>query len=81
MNTCKYNTNPEVLLEQGKAIMLSTDGVRFHYKVLAVKMVLAECPFTQISTMAVVSKVTDTGWVKTVDERGVDTLRSKQRSG
>ena len=81
MNTRKYNTNPEVLLEQGKAIMSSTDEARFHFKVFAVNMVLAGCPVSQISTMAGVSKVTVTGWVKTADEQGFAALRSKQRSG
>lgn len=81
MNTRKYNTNPEVLLEQGKAIMSSTDEARFHFKVFAVNMVLSGCPVSQISTMAGVSKVTVTGWVKTADEQGFDALRSRQRSG
>ena len=80
MNTRKYNTNPEVLLEQGKAIMSSTDEARFHFKVFAVNMVLAGCPVSQISTMAGVSKVTVTGWVKAADEQGFAALRSKQRS-
>lgn len=61
MNTRKYNTNPEVLLEQGKAIMSSTDEARFHFKVFAVNMILAGCPVSQISTMAGVSKVIGKG--------------------
>lgn len=81
MNTRKYNTNPEVLLEQGKAIMSSTDEVRFHFKVFAVNMVLSGRLVSQISTMVGVSKVAVTGWVKTADEWGFDALRSRQRSG
>ncbi len=81
MNTRKYNTNPEVLLEKGKAIMSSTDKARFHFKVFAVNMVLSGCPVSQISAMASVSKVAITSWVKTVDEQGFNALRSKQRSG
>ena len=81
MNIRKYNTNPEVLLEQGKAIMSSTDEARFHFKDFAVNMVLSGCPVSQISTRAGVSKVAVAGWVKTVDEQGFDALRSKQRSG
>ena len=81
MKTRKYNTNPEVLLEEGKVIMSSTDEARFHFKVFAVNMVLSGCPVSQISAMAGVSKVAVTGWVKTVDEQGFDALRSKQRSG
>lgn len=44
MNTRKYNTNPKILLEQGKAIMSSTDEARFHFKVFVVNMVLSGCP-------------------------------------
>lgn len=81
MNTRKYNTNPQILLEQGKAIMSSTDEARFHFKVFAVNMVLSGCPISQISAMAGVSKVAVTGWVKTADEQGFDALRLRQRSG
>lgn len=81
MNTRKYNTNPKILLEQGKAIMSSTDEARFHFKVFAVNMVLSGCPVSQISDMAGVGKVAVTGWVKTADERGFDALRPRRRSG
>lgn len=70
MNVRKHTTNPEILLEQGKAIMSSTDEARFHFKVFAVNMVLAGCPVSQINSLAGVGKVTITGWVKTADERG-----------
>lgn len=81
MNTRKYTTNPEILLEQGKAIMSSTDEARFHFKVFAVNMVLSGCSVSQISSLAGVSKVAVTGWVKTADEQGFDALRPRQRSG
>lgn len=58
MNTRKYSTNPEVLLEQGKAILSSTDESRFHFRVFAVNMVLSGCPASQVSDMAGVSKAT-----------------------
>lgn len=81
MNVRKYTTNPEILLEQGKAIMSSTDEARFHFKVFAVNMVLSGCPVSQISSLTGVSKVTVTGWVKTADERGFDALRPRQHPG
>lgn len=81
MNVRKYATNPEVLLEQGKAIMSSTDEARFHFKVFAVNMVLAGCPVSQISSLAGVSKVAVTGWVKTADEQGFAALRPRQHPG
>lgn len=81
MNVRRYTTNPEILLEQGKAIMSSTDEARFHFKVFAVNMVLAGCPVSQISSLAGVSKVAVTGWVKTADEQGFAALRPRQRPG
>lgn len=81
MNTRKYNTNPEVLLEQGKAIMSASDESRFHFRVFAVNMVLSGCPASQVSAMAGVSKAAVTGWVKKADEQGFDALRSKRHPG
>lgn len=81
MNTRKYHTDPEILLQQGKDIMTSSDEARFHFKVFAVNMVLSGCTASQIGTMAGVSKVTVTNWVKTADEQGFDALRSKERPG
>ena len=81
MNKRKYHTNPEILLEQGKAIMSSTDESKFHFRVFAVNMVLSGCSAADIGTMAGVSKAAVTGWVKTADEKGFDALRSQNRSG
>lgn len=81
MNNRKYNTNPELLLAQGKAIMSATGESRFHFRVFAVNMVLSGCPVSQISAMAGVSKVAVTGWVKTADEQGFEALRPKPHKG
>lgn len=81
MSTRKYNTAPEILLEQGKAIMSSSDDSKFHFKVFAVNMVLSGCSASQIGEMAGISKAAITGWVKAVDEQGFEALRTKQRPG
>ena len=81
MNNRKYKSNPEELLRQGKAIMSSSDESRFHFKVFAVNMVLSGFPASEIGKMAGVSKAAVTGWVKAVDEKGFDALRSKGRIG
>ena len=81
MNNRKYKSNPEELLNQGKAIMSSSDESRFHFRVFAVNMVLSGFPASEIAKMAGVSKVAVTGWVKAVDEKGFDALRSKGRTG
>ena len=81
MNNRKYNTDPVVLLEQGKAIMSSSDESRFHFRVFAVNMVLSGCSAAQIGAMAGVSKVAVNGWVKTADEHGFEALRPKPHKG
>lgn len=81
MNNRKYKTDPEVLLEQGKEILSSSDESRFHFRVFAVNLVLSGFSASEIGKMTGVSKVAVTSWVKAVDENGFDALRSKGRSG
>lgn len=81
MNNRKYNNDPKALLEQGKAIMSSSDESKYHFRVFAVNMVLAGFPASQIGAMAGVSKMAVSGWVKTADEIGFEALKSKSRSG
>ena len=81
MNKRKYNTDPEMLLQQGKAIMSSSDESRYHFRVFAVNMVLSGCSASQIGAMAGVSKVAVTGWVKIADEQGFEALRPKGHKG
>ena len=81
MNNRRYKTDPNKLLEQGKAIMSSTEESRFLFRVFAVNMVLSGCTASQIGELAGLSKAAVTGWVKTADEQGFDALRSQQRSG
>ena len=77
----RYKTDPNKLLEQGKAIMTSSEESRFLFRVFAVNMVLSGCTASQIGELAGLSKAAITGWVKTADEQGFDALRSQQRSG
>ena len=81
MNNRKYHTDPAELLEQGKAIMSSSDESKYHFKVFAVNMVLAGTSALDVGKSAGVSKVTVTNWVKTVDEQGFEALRVKKQSG
>ena len=48
MNSRKYSTDPAVLLEQGKAIMTSSDESIYLFRVFAVNMVLAGTPASQV---------------------------------
>ena len=81
MNSRKYSTDPAVLLEQGKAIMSSSDESKFLFRVFAVNMVLTGTPASQVGASAGFTKAAVTGWVKAVDEKGFDALRPQQRPG
>jgi len=81
VNLRKYNTDPKILLEQGKAIMSSSDETKFLFRVFAVNMVLSGTPASQVGASAGYTKAAVTGWVKTVDEKGFEALRTQQRPG
>ena len=81
MNLRKYSTDPKVLLEQGKAIMSSSNETKYLFRVFAVNMVLSGTPASQVGASAGYSKAAVTSWVKTVDEKGFEALRAQQRSG
>ena len=81
MNSRKYSTDPAVLLEQGKAIMTSSNESIYLFRVFAVNMVLAGTPASQVGASAGYTKAAVTGWVKTVDEQGFEALRPQQRPG
>jgi transposase len=81
VNLRKYNTDPKILLEQGKAIMSSSDETKFLFRVFAVNMVLSGTPASQVGASAGYTKAAVTGWVKTVDEKGFEALRMQQRPG
>ena len=81
MNSRKYCTDPAMLLEQGKAIMTSSDEAKFLFRVFAVNMVLSGTPASQVGASAGFTKAAVTGWVKAVDEKGFEALRSQQHPG
>ena len=81
MNARKYSTDPKILLEQGKAIMSSSDESVFLFRVFAVNMVLSGTPASQVGASAGFTKAAVTGWVKTVDEKGFEALRPQKRPG
>lgn len=81
MNLRKYSKDPTVLLEQGKAIMASSDESKYLFRVFAVNMVLSGTPASQVGASAGYTKAAVTGWVKTVDEKGFEALRPRQRPG
>ena len=81
MNLRKYGIDPAILLEQGKAIMTSSDESKYLFRVFAVNMALSGTPASQVGASTGFTKAAVTNWVKTVDEKGFEALRSQQRPG
>ena len=81
MNLRKYSTDPAILLEQGKAIMKSTDDSKYLFRVFAVNMVLSGTPASQVGASAGYTKASVTSWVKTAVEKGFEALRPRQHLG
>ena len=81
MNNRKYITDPAILLEQGKAIMSSSDESRYLFRVFSVNMVLSGIPASQVGAYAGYTKASVTSWVKTADEKGFESLRLKLHPG
>ncbi len=81
MNVRKFKTDPSLLREQGKSILESSAKSRFYFRVLAVTMALSDWKISQIAEILNVSRMSISTWVKTVDEKGFDALKSKKHEG
>ena len=81
MNRRKYKNDPATLLEEGKAIMLRHDDTRFYFRVFSVNFVLSGMSAANVAEIAGVSRSTVSDWVKTVDEKGFEALKSVKQGG
>ena len=81
MNSRKYVNDPVSLLKEGKEIMLEHDDTRFYFRVFSVNFVLNGMSAANVAEIAGVSRSTVSDWVKTVDEKGFEALKSVKPSG
>ena len=81
MNRRKYKSDPIDLLKKGKEIMLSSDDTRFYFRVFAVNFVLNGMSAADVAEIAGVSRYAVSDWVKAVDEKGFESLKSHKPSG
>lgn len=81
MNRRKYKNDPAFLLKEGKDIMLSHDDTRFYFRVFSVNFVLNGMSAANVAEIAGVSRSTVSDWVKAVDEKGFEALKSVKPSG
>ncbi len=81
MNRRKYINDPAFLLKEGKDIMLKHDDTRFYFRVFSVNFVLNGMSAANVAEIAGVSRSTVSDWVKAVDEKGFEALKSGKHSG
>ena len=82
MNRRKYTNDPSILLKEGKEIMLShDDDTRYYFRVFSVNFVLNGMSAADVAEIAGVSRSTVSGWVKAVDEKGFEALKSHKPGG
>ena len=81
MNRRKYINDPSILLKEGKEIMLSHDGTRYYFRVFSVNFVLNGMSAAEVAEIAGVSRSTVSNWVKLVDEKGFEALKTVKQSG
>ena len=81
MNRRKYTNDPSVLLKEGKEIMHSHDDTRYYFRVYSVNFVLNGMSAAEVAEIAGVSRSTVSNWVKLVDEKGFEALKTVKQSG
>ncbi len=81
MPTRKYKTNKDLLLAEGQMIVSSTDDAKYQHKVEIVNLVLGGMAPSTLSEYVSESKNTITMWVKSADEKGFESLRTKKQPG
>lgn len=81
MNSRKYKSDINELIEKGKAIMNASDDSKYLMRVFAVNMVLSGSEVSKVSEMAGVADATIYKWIKAVDEEGFESLRNKKIPG
>ena len=81
MNNRKYHTDPQILLEQGQALVKGTKDARYRHKIEVVNLVLGGMTAQKVSEFVKESKNTVSRWVKITDERGWDALKDLPHGG
>lgn len=81
MNNRKYRTDPQILMQQSREVMRSSEEAKFCFRVFAVMMVLQGCSAAQVGKLTGVSRATVTSWVKSADENGLASLRPGRHPG
>jgi len=81
MNKRKLKSEKSVLIQEGKRIVNSTEDWKYIRKVTLVNLMLAGTPGSEIGYAAGETIRTLTLWMKSVDERGFDSLKPMKQPG
>lgn len=81
MNTRKFKSNKNDLIAEGLKIVSSTDDAKFIRKVTIINLMLNGLKASEISRSCGETTRTLTGWMKSVDEFGFESLRVQKQTG
>lgn len=81
MNIRKFKSCKDELINIGKKIVSSSDDAKYIRKVTIVNMMLSGIKASTISSSCGETTRTLTSWMKSVDERGFDSLRNTKQTG
>ena len=81
MNNRKFKSDKAALIQEGKRIANTTEDGKYIRKVTLVNLMLAGTPASEIGEAAGETPRTLTLWMKSVDERGFDSLKPMKQPG
>ncbi len=81
MRSHKYFNEPEVLLDEGRAIIMESAENKFIYRVAMVTLILAGMSPKMLSSLSGDSERTLQSWVQKVDKSGWSSLKAVKQEG
>lgn len=81
MNTRKFRSDKDALIAEGIKIVSSTDDAKYIRKVTIVNLMLNGLKASELSPSCGETTRTLTGWMKSVDEFGFESLRTQKQPG
>lgn len=81
MNTRTFISNKQTLIDEGKRIVSMSDDAKFLRKVTIVNLMLNGASASSLSPSCGETARTLNSWMKSVDEKGFESLRPKKQPG
>ena len=81
MRVKQYINDPQVLLEQGRAILKENSDIKYAYRVTMVNLILGGMSAKELASFFGDGETTLMSWVTKVDQFGWDALHAKKQTG